>query len=554
MPRILPNLLLVIAAHLQLSQALPAGTPPAAASSTVDLPTVRLDNATVYGWNAVTVNEFLGIPYALPPSGDRRLRLPQPNDPYTTDFAAWYFGASCPQQDSTAPSAPAAAVPGLPSSNATGQAAADDEDCLNLNIVVPADAKPGSNLPVVIWIYGGSFQSGSASFYDGKLIVDRSIQMGEPVIYVGINYRLSALGFLASKEVKAAGVGNLGLQDQRQAFRWVQKYIGAFGGDPKKVTIWGESAGAVSVGFHLVANNGNNEGLFRAGFMQSGSPVPVGDITNGQQYYDFMVAQTGCSSASDTLECLRGVPYAAFKAALDQSPGIYAYQSLSLAWRPRVDGIFITDVPQKLVQAGKVANVPIITGDCDDEGTVFALSTFNITTDAQFKAYVKQYFFPTASSSDLDRLLWYYPNDLRAGSPYDTGFLGGLTQQYKRIASFMGDVAFQAPRRFLLQQRSQKQNSWSYLSKRFKSTPAYGSWHGSDLVNSWAGELLDYLVNFANNLDPNGKTQVPWPKYNNWSPLLLTFLDGPLPVTVTRDDYRDDAMDYLTDVSLRNPW
>ena len=89
---------------------------------------------------------------------------------------------------------------------------------------------------------------------------------------------------------------------------------------------WGESAGAVSVGFHLIANNGNNEGLFRAAFMQSGSPTAHGDITNAQKYYDFMVSETNCTNAADTLECLRGVPFDAFKAAQDKSPGIFAYQ------------------------------------------------------------------------------------------------------------------------------------------------------------------------------------------------------------------------------------
>lgn len=89
---------------------------------------------------------------------------------------------------------------------------------------------------------------------------------------------------------------------------------------------WGESAGAISAGLHMVANNGNTEGLFRAAFMQSGSPLPVADITHGQVYYDAIVAQTGCSKSSDTLACLRTVPYSALKAAMDRSPGVFAYQ------------------------------------------------------------------------------------------------------------------------------------------------------------------------------------------------------------------------------------
>lgn len=92
---------------------------------------------------------------------------------------------------------------------------------------------------------------------------------------------------------------------------------------------WGDSAGSVSVGFHMVANNGNNEGLFRGAFMQSGSPLPVGDMANGQPYFDAIVAETGCGAAADKLECLRTVPYANLTAAMNASPGSYSYQVCS---------------------------------------------------------------------------------------------------------------------------------------------------------------------------------------------------------------------------------
>jgi len=124
--------------------------------------------------------------------------------------------------------------------------------------------------------------------------------------------------------------------------RWVQKYISAFGGDPTKVTMyvpvikysdwrspqlrWGESAGSQSVALHLVANGGNNEGLFRAAVMQSGSPPPYGDITEGQALYDTIVQETGCSGSSDTLQCLRALPFTVLKAAIDKSPGVFDFQ------------------------------------------------------------------------------------------------------------------------------------------------------------------------------------------------------------------------------------
>jgi acetylcholinesterase len=133
---------------------------------------------------------------------------------------------------------------------------------------------------------------------------------------------------------------------ERLALRWVQKYISQFGGDPTKVTMselllhflllrssqllnsrWGESAGAASVASQMLTNGGNAEGLFRAGFMQSGSPLPIGDIANApsQAIYDSIVGQVGCSGASDTLQCLKTVPVEQLKQAFDSVPGIFSY-------------------------------------------------------------------------------------------------------------------------------------------------------------------------------------------------------------------------------------
>ncbi|KAF8886268.1 Carboxylesterase family-domain-containing protein, partial [Mucidula mucida] len=117
----------------------------------------------------------------------------------------------------------------------------------------------------------------------GGIVINCFIKIGEPIIYVFINYCLSAFNFLASKEVKEAGVSNLGLQDQHLALHWVQKYIHVFGGDPAKVTIQGESAGAMSVALQMIANNGNTEGLFCSAFMQLESPLLFGNIKKGQK-------------------------------------------------------------------------------------------------------------------------------------------------------------------------------------------------------------------------------------------------------------------------------
>ncbi|KAF7357370.1 Carboxylic ester hydrolase [Mycena sanguinolenta] len=538
-------------------------------------PTVTLDSGTFVGTaSSSNTQSFLGIPFAKPPVGDLRFRLPVANDPYNGTLTVNAFGPGCPQQAIVLPvlTGLSEEVVDYVTNSIFGTVFPSDEDCLTINVIKPTSATANSKLPVVVWIFGGGFELGSPEMYDGTTIVQRSIAMGEPVIYVSMNYRLSAFGFLGGAEVRAAGVGNLGLQDQRQALRWVQQYIGKFGGDPTKVTIWGESAGAISAALHMVANNGDNEGLFRAAFMESGSPIPVGPIENGQkcmlillpevafhqqtfpQDYDAIVEQVGCSSASDTLECLRTVPYASLKAAQDASPFIFAYQSLVLAWLPREDGTFLTDAPQALVQQGKVANVPFITGDCDDEGTLFSLSTLNVTTDAEFIEYITSIWLPEATTAMATTMQEVYPSDISDGSPFDTSILNAITPQFKRLAAFQGDAVFQAPRRFFQQSRSGKQNQWAFLSKRLKYVPVLGSFHFTDILNIYFdGELTDYLINFATKLNPNGNTVPNWPAYTTEAPNMMTFLDGLFPTTITQDTYRAEAMAFLTNVTLQFP-
>ncbi|KAJ8521688.1 hypothetical protein ONZ45_g1643 [Pleurotus djamor] len=517
--------------------------------------TVKLDSATLTGYSTGRVNRFLGIPYAKPPVGTRRFRLPEPIPAYTGNIKATHFGPSCPQQAFKLP------LPDGLTSETTDLlintifkvAFPDSEDCLSLNVVTPESAAPTSKLPVIIsqWIFGGGFQFGGASQFDFSQLVEKSILREQPFIYVSLNYR---------REVKEAGVGNLGLHDQREAMRWVQKYISNFGGDPSRVTLWGQSAGAISSSLHMLSNNGNNEGLFQGAFMQSGSPIPVGDITHGQPYYDMIVHDTGCSKAVDTLDCLRGVPYSKLKDAIFRTPSITGYRSLLLTWLPRADGVFLSDAPQRLVQQGKVANVPFVTGDTDDEGTIFSLANLNITTSDQLKDYIRTVYFPSATEAQLDALVVHYPQDPSQGSPYGTGPLHMLSPQFKRLASIQGDAVFQAPRRFFLEQRSGMQNTWAFLSKRFKSTPFLGSFHGSDLADVYLeGELAEYIINFVNHLDPNGRpgsnhlNRTNWPKYTQGSPNLLTFSDDLFSPRITQDTFRRLPMDFLTRVTLANP-
>ena len=125
---------------------------------------------------------------------------------------------------------------------------------------------------------------------------------------------------------------------------------------------WGESAGAISIAMQMIANNGNHENLFRGVFMQSGAVLPIGDITNGQPEFDDIIQQVGCASSEDKIACLRATPFEKIRDIARKSRGIFDYTTLVPAWFPRVDGVFIKDTAQEAVVAGRIANVPFITG------------------------------------------------------------------------------------------------------------------------------------------------------------------------------------------------
>ncbi|KAG8872196.1 hypothetical protein FRB97_007889 [Tulasnella sp. 331] len=514
---------------------------------------VRLDDGMFTGKTDLNLLKFYGIPFAKPPVGDLRFRLPVAADPYIGSHSATTFGRSCPQQPITVPFLPAI-VPSVVRSainkvisGAWGAVFPGGEDCLTLNVIAPKGALIPGNLPVVVWFYGGGFQFGSTNIYDGALIVERSVHMKRPVIFVSVNYRVGLFGFLGGKEVKADGVGNLGLQDQRQALRWVKKYISDFGGDPSKVTLWGQSAGAISAALQMVANGGDTEGLFRGAFMQSGAAVPLNMIEEEsvQDTYDSVVSAVGCHTAQDTLQCLRRAPYSALQKFLLASPGIFSYSSLGLTWLPRIDGAFIKESPMVSLMQGRAANIPLVTEILSLPSVcmvkLFSLSTLNVTTDRGFQQWLKGTYLPTANEADLDRLIDQYPDTLSQGSPYDSSILNALTPQFKRIASIQGDLTFQAPRRFMLQNLSGGQNAWSYLHTRGWELPFLGSFHGTDLLDTFAfGELQDYLINFVAYMDPNGPGSFKWPRYTPKDPRMLRLQDNPL----ARLDYISDTFHF----------
>lgn len=217
------------------------------ASDATTTPVVTTKSGPVKGVGQGKATSFLGIPYAAPPTKDNRFKAPQPVKPWTSARAADAYGPSC-SQDSKAGL-------GLPKNFS--------EDCLTINVFAPRPA-PAKAAPVMVFIHGGGFYSGSSALptYDGRQLA------AQGVVVVTFNYRLGPMGFLTHPAVES-GAANLGIADQQAALKWVQSNIAAFGGDPKKVTLFGESAGSMSVCVHLASPA--SKGLFHRAVMQSGA-------------------------------------------------------------------------------------------------------------------------------------------------------------------------------------------------------------------------------------------------------------------------------------------
>jgi carboxylesterase type B len=328
------------------------------------------------------VEYFRGIPFAQPPTGSLRLKPPVRLESFDSGLVqATGVGPACPQTTAIELAPLLLNVLVLPNVEQTlffGSALGDEtEDCLTISVMRPqgtytaADAK----LPVLFWIYGGGFQAGSPQMYNGSVLIPQSVAQGKPIILVAVNYRLGAFGFLGGSEVLADGAANLGLLDQRMGLEWVADNIAAFGGDPDAVTIWGESAGSISVFDQLALFDGNNtykdRPLFRGAIMNSGSITPTEPVNGvkAQGIFDTVVEAAGCASAADSakLECLRGVDYDTFVNASNSVPAYLGYNSLAFSYAPRPDGRILTASPEDLAQTGKYAAVPMIIGNQENE-------------------------------------------------------------------------------------------------------------------------------------------------------------------------------------------
>ncbi|KAE8149098.1 Alpha/Beta hydrolase protein [Aspergillus avenaceus] len=535
-----------------------------AAPAKRDDPTVTISSpsGTIIG-SAGKVESFNGIPFAQPPTGSLRLKPPQALDSSLGTFQATGAAKACPQFFfSTDTSEFPGSVVGKLINNPLFQTITNaGEDCLNLNIRRPQGTTPESKLPVLVWIFGGGFELGSSAMYDGAPLVSSSIDLDMPIIFVAMNYRVGGFGFLPGKEVLADGSTNLGLLDQRLALEWIADNIADFGGDPEKVTIWGESAGSISVFDQMLLYDGNitynGQALFRGGIMNSGSVVPADPVdgVKGQAIYDAVVAHAGCSEASDTLDCLRELDYTDFLNAANSVPGILSYNSVALSYLPRPDGKVLTDSPEALVQAGKYASVPFIVGDQEDEGTIFALFQSNITTTDELIEYLSEYFFYGASGDQFRELVGTYETITTDGSPFRTGILNNWYPQFKRLAAILGDLTFTLTRRVMLQMTADIKPdvpSWSYLSSYDYGTPILGTFHGSDLLQVFYGILPNYAsrsthtyyFSFVYDQDPNSRRgeYMAWPQWKEDQKLMQFYANSG---KLLKDDFRADTSEFL---------
>uniref|UniRef100_A0A4W6EBE0 Carboxylic ester hydrolase n=1 Tax=Lates calcarifer TaxID=8187 RepID=A0A4W6EBE0_LATCA len=310
------------------------------------------------------VTAFLGVPFAEPPVGKRRFRRAEPKRPWTGVYEANTYPNACYQFVDTS-------FPGFQGSEMWNPNREMSEDCLYLNVWVPSSPRP-HNLTVMVWIYGGGFYSGSSSLdvYDGRYLAH-----SETVIVVSMNYRIGAFGFLALHGSSEAP-GNVGLLDQRMALQWVQDNIHFFGGNPKQVTIFGESAGGASVGFHLLSPD--SRPTFTRAILQSGVPnCPWASVSpaEARRRATLLGKLVGCNGGNDTelVDCLRGKTP---QELIDQEWQVLPWSGPAIfrfSFVPVVDGEVLPDTPEAMLNSGNFKDTQILLGVNQDEGSYFLL-------------------------------------------------------------------------------------------------------------------------------------------------------------------------------------
>jgi para-nitrobenzyl esterase len=467
--------------------------------------TVKIDSGLISGTMDGDVRVFRGIPYAAPPIGDLRWRPPQPVELWEGVRDCTEFGFSCLY------------VPYPPDSLWTGpewdDPAEQNEDCLHLNVWTTAES-PDEKRPVMVWIHGGSLKHGSGAVgaFGGANLARKG------VVAVTINYRLGPFGFLAhpalTQESAHGSSGNYGVLDQIAALGWVQRNIAAFGGDPDRVTIFGESAGSWSVNF-LVATP-LAKSLFHRAIGQSGAGFgPMVHLSEDRHGHP-AAEQTGVAFAETlgsedepaSLAAMRATSAKDVLAKFGEMPGGRT--------GPNVDGWVFPDEIHTVFERGRQNRVPVIVGSNADEGTTFAADDDPATIE-EYRRYAERRYGDFAG----DFLEAYPVND-------DTD----VRDSY--VAS-VGDAWFTWQMRMWARLTATVDaNAWLYHFTRVPPIPQsdiYGSYHGAEIVYvfgnfhlvSFSPQVEDerlaqtmsgYWVNFAATGDPNGAGLPEWPAYD----------------------------------------
>ncbi|KAK6069247.1 flavin-binding monooxygenase [Seiridium cupressi] len=517
-------------------------------NATTTPPTVAVLNGTYYGVRHEGYGQdfFLGMPYAQPPIGDLRLGTPQSlNTTWTETRNATQYGAIC---------------------IGTGQTGEVSEDCLSINIIRPTGVEEYENLPVAVWIYGGGFVSGGSAMqqYNLSFIVDQSVQMGTPMIAVSLNYRLHCWGYMWSREILEEGVANLGFRDQRLALHWIQENIAAFGGDPAKVTIWGESAGGHSVGIQLTAYGGRDDGLFRAAISQSGAPSTYDryqTTEDWQPYYDAVVDAAGCSSASDTLACLRMVDTTVLT-NIFANDSVIPTHTLTGTTGPQfvsvIDGDLIQGSGTTQLRNGQFVKVPYLIGGNADEGTSFSTAGA-VNTTSDFLALVESWGVDNNTAQTFAAL---YPDIPEIGIPKT--MVGrpppAFGWQYKRSAAYGGDINIHAPRRLANQLwAAHNTTSYSYWFNVVTKVagPNEGVPHAAEVPFVFDNVLgtgydkdANVFLDKPETFNPNHyqTTETHWPEYRPDAPKNMVFDVNTTGLGYAADDlYRAEAIAYMSD-------
>ncbi|MBL8174957.1 MAG: carboxylesterase family protein [Bryobacterales bacterium] len=445
-------------------------------------PTVDTTYGPLQGQNIEGVNRFLGIPFAAAPTGGLRFGPPKPPQPWTAPRSANQFPPPCPQQD--------------------GDTLSGSEDCLYLNVWAPENA---ANLPVLFFIHGGGNVQGSTSgdgpgraLYDGAALARR-----QQVIVVTTQYRLGALGFLVHPALDAGSPrqtsGNYGNLDQIAALEWTRDNIARFGGDPSRVLLFGESAGAVNTCALLASPLAR--GLFSAALMQSGSCLAAPHDRAATAGLEF-AEKLGCHSA----ECLHNI--GAEEIVRAQSTGVIGRDgAVRTSYGPSIDGWLLPAAPLEIIEQGRHNRVPFLIGANADETASMVLPL----TEAAYRAAVASIFGPAIGA----RVLAQYP-----ASQFDS--------PREALVAVTTDSQFVCPSRSIARTVAQSQSEpvYRYFFTHYPTAAATrGAFHGLELAyifqhfNEDPADLLlqntiaAYWANFAAAGNPNATTIPQWPQY-----------------------------------------